>query len=275
MSRVPPFPTRDPNRTRNAAPSSYSVSASAYDSRPQSIVSDISGADVRNSNIPARPSRSQLRGIPGGSDTRVITSGLGDGSRGTAGMPPPVLRTRPLRRDSESTTFSDREIPSPATRKDLNRERDWDKGAMTDGDTSRRGYASPTAMSPNGSTSPKALAAITAFQSAGQRRARRQATLESPGTGGLSSAAFSSPGGFGSYEEMEREEMERRRREERRLDEERRVRIIGRQKDRQKTGGRGGRGEIDAVLDQVQGEWEFVTKPDVGLSSLFFGCQGH
>jgi exocyst complex component 4 len=269
MSRVPPFSARDLNRTRNAAPSSYSASASAYDSRPQSIVSDISGADVRNSNIPTRPSRSQLRGIPGGSETRVVTSGLGDASRGGTGMPPPATRTRPLRRDSESTTFSDKETSSPAVR------RDWNRGAMTDVDTSRRGNASPTAMSPSETTSPKALAAITAFQSAGQRRARRQATLESPVTGGQSSAPFSSPGGFGSYEETEREENERRRREERRHDEERRERMIGRQKDRQKGGGRG-RGDIDAVLDQVQGEWEFVTKPDVGLSSLsFFGCRGH
>ena len=182
-------------------------------------------------------------------------------------MPPPVVRTRPLRRDSESTTFSDKETPSPSMR------RDWNRGATTDVDTSRRGYASPTAMSPSDTTSPKAIAVITAFQNAGQRRARRQATLESPVTGGQSSAPFSGPGGFGSYEEMEREENEGRRREERRHDEERRERMIGRQKDRQKAGGRG-RGDIDAVLDQVQGECEFVTKPDVGFASLVF-CLGH
>lgn len=53
-----------------------------------------------------------------------------------------------------------------------------------------------------------------------------------------------------------------------RLDEERRERMMGRQKDREKdwkgTGrDRTTRGEIAAVLDQIQGEWEFVAQPDV------------
>lgn len=147
-------------------------------------------------------------------------------------------------------------------RRGFNGDRDWDRGTSTDVEGSRRGFASPTPMSPDDTTSPKALLVINALQGAAQRnRAKRQATLDSPGTGGLSS------GGFASYEEAEREEAEKRRREERRLDEERRERMMGRQRDRQqKTGvGRGGRGDIDAVLDQIQDGWEFVTKPDVSL----------
>ncbi|CAG8601119.1 15253_t:CDS:10 [Acaulospora colombiana] len=219
MSRVPPFST-NPNRTRNVIPpSSYS-----QDSRPSSMVSDGAG-------IPARPSRSELRGVQ------------------PPGRPGAPSSARNLNRDSVSTTFSDREGP---VRRPM-RAPERDRGPLSEPETPSRNR-SPT--SPEDSTSPRALQnAISALQSAGNRRqAKRKATLDQV-----------SPGGFGSYEDMEREELERRRREQARADAERKERMRERELAARRQNGnvrRRGKGDIDAVLDEIQGEWEWVTRPE-------------
>ena len=232
--------------------------------------------------------------------------------------PPPRSAARALaggNRDSVGTSYSDREgagagapyasrRPIRGTERDrvVEREREMDRRLYSEPETSssrrtaRDGggmggeMRSPT--SPDDSTSPRALqAAIAALQSAGaSRRAKRQATMD----GGISpgSAGFS-PGGFGNFEEMEREEAERIRREQARADAQRRERMAARQMNG--TGRPRARGDIDgtylggtsplwigalplekhranrflffffleAVLDQIQGEWEWVARPDV------------
>ncbi|PVF94506.1 hypothetical protein CPB86DRAFT_833230 [Serendipita vermifera] len=199
-------------------------SSYSQDSRPSSMVSDGAG-------IPTRPSRSELRGVP------------------PPGRPGAPSSARNLNRDSASTTFSDREGP---VRRPM-RTPERDRGPLSEPETPSR-TRSPT--SPEDSTSPRALQnAISALQSAGVRRqAKRQATLEQI-----------SPGGFGSYEDMEREELERRRREQARADAERKERMKERELAARRQNGnvrKRGKGDIDAVLDEIQGEWEWVTRPE-------------
>ncbi|KAG9054799.1 hypothetical protein FS842_004091 [Serendipita sp. 407] len=269
MSRQPPFP----NRTRNAPPSSYS-----QDSRPDSFVSDGTGV-----GIPTRPSRSELRRMP--SQTRE--GGLGESriSSESRGQPPARPIRAPNRESVSTASYSDREVTTKrlnlVDRNDRERERGYgrmgdrdgygrERGLVSESETSNRypnGARSP--ISPEEAASPGFQAAIAALQSAGTRRAAtRNNTLQSPADayGGFMSPQGETPGGFGSYEEMEREERERRKREQARADVERRERMREREqaakRGTQNTNGRPRRAGIDAVLDEIQGEWEWVTKPD-------------
>jgi hypothetical protein len=273
MSRVPPFSTT-PTRSRNPGPSSYS-----QDSRPSSLVSDGTnpgmsvyggiGGGSGGPGLPTRPSRSELRRIPSSTNSEL---------RGGSGMqPPPRSAARALaggNRDSIGTSYSDREIPAAAasysSRRPIrgserdrvaDRERDMERRQYSEPETSSRsavrngpgmGVESRSPISPDNSTSPKALqAVVAALQGAGARRAKRQATLDggiSPGSAGFggSPGGFGSPqGGFGSYEEMEREEIERRRREQARADAQRRERMAARQMNG--TGKPRARGDVDCT----------------------------
>ncbi|KAG8832176.1 hypothetical protein FRC17_001816 [Serendipita sp. 399] len=287
MSRPSPFP----NRTRNPPPSSYS-----QDSRPDSIVSDGTGV-----GLPTRPSRSQLRRMP----SQSKESGPGDSraSGDSRGLPPARPARAPQRESISTVSYSDREV---APRRQMvpervGRERGYDamgerdgygreRGLMSEPESSNRypnGARSP--ISPEEAVSPSVQAAIAALQGAGQRRARRQGTLDaqSPADayGGFMSPQSDTPGGFGNYEEIEREERERRRREQSRADAERRERMKQREQAakrgaNQNANGRSRRGGIDgklyfirsliylAVLDEIQGEWEWVTKPDFNPAEL-------
>jgi hypothetical protein len=195
-------------------------------------------------------------------------------------QPPPRSAARTLaggNRDSISTSYSDREVPAAAasyssrrpirgSERDRVVERDMDRRQYSEPETSSRsalrngsgmGVESRSPISPEASTSPKALqAVVAALQGAGARRAKRQATLDgmspgsalSPGSAGFggSPGGFGSPqGGFGSYEEMEREEIERRRREQARADAQRRERMAARQMNG--TGRPRARGDIDCT----------------------------
>ncbi|CAG7847601.1 Probable exocyst complex component sec8 [Serendipita indica DSM 11827] len=270
MSRGPPYGGAA-NRLRNAPPSSYS-----QDSRPDSIVSDGTGT-----GIPTRPSRSELRRVPSQSTDR----GYFDNSRGSTdsrGMPP-ARPPRAANRDSTSTSFSDREVqPRRPLNAGSTRDREYggrssdrdpygrERGLLSEPETPNRGLNGSSLrspISPESAASPSFQAAITALQSAGQQRARRKGTLEGQMApdGGFMSPQGVSPGGFGDYEELQREERERRRREQAKADAERRERM----KEREAASRRGGqsngkvrRGDIDAILDQIQGEWEWVTKPE-------------
>jgi hypothetical protein len=225
--------------------------------------------------LPTRPSRSELRRIPSSTNSEL---------RGGGGMqPPPRSAARALaggNRDSIGTSYSDREIPAAAasysSRRPIrgserdrvaDRERDMERRQYSEPETSSRsavrngpgmGVESRSPISPDNSTSPKALqAVVAALQGAGARRAKRQATLDggispgsalSPGSAGFggSPGGFGSPqGGFGSYEEMEREEIERRRREQARADAQRRERMAARQMNG--TGKPRARGDIDCT----------------------------
>lgn len=276
MSRVPPFSTT-PTRSRypaQAPPSSFS-----QDSRPSSLVSDgtnpgmsvYGGIAGSSSGLPTRPSRSELRRVPSSTNSDMRGGGI---------QPPPRSAARGYggNRDSVGTSVSDREGPaSYSSRRPIRSERD--RVMEKDRDMDRQQYSEPemisrsrtrggsgpdranenrSPVSPEVSTSPKALQAVlAALQGAGARRAKRQATLDggvspgsalSPGSAGFgnSPGGFSnSPGGFGSYEEMEREELDKRRREQAKVDAERRERMAARQMNG--TGRTRARGDIDGT----------------------------
>ena len=197
-------------------------------------------------------------------------------------QPPPRSAARGFsgNRDSVGTSFSDREGPAPASYSSrrpirgserdrvVERDREMDRQmysepetlsrSRTRGGANNRAEENRSPVSPEETTSPKALQSVlAALQGAGARRAKRQATLDggispgsalSPGSGGFGSSPGgfnNSPGGFGSYEEMEREELDRRRREQARADAERRERMAARQMNG--TGRTRARGDIDGA----------------------------
>ena len=153
-----------------------------------------------------------------------------------------------------------------------------DRGLLSEPETPNRGMSGGlrSPMSPESAASPSFQAAINALQSAGQRGARRKGTLEGQTApdGGFMSPQGVSPGGFGDYEELQREERERRRREQARADAERRERM----KEREAASRRGGqsngkvrRGDIDGETLQVLGPFTDInsySRPDPGRMGL-------
>ena len=244
MSRAPPFPTSSRSGPRTNGPPYSSTPPLALSRPPNSPNVPDTRPGGNATGYPIRPMRSDLRQREPADDYGAPPS-LRPG-------PPPEARR--VNRDSVGTTSSD----PPAARRQARVQVDVgppSRKLTNDGDL----RVSPGAE--------RALdAAMRTFSSAAAAGNRRRATEN---------------GGVGDFD-YEREEAEKRKRERERADGARRARMQAREAQQQRGNRRRGAGDIDgecychlcditigrahtetAVLDEIQGEWEWVTQPDV------------
>ena len=242
MSRAPPFPTSNRSGQRtNGTPYNYTQPL-ALNRQPYAPNGPDTRAGNSGTDLPARPIRSDLRQRDP-ADSYAIPSSMRPGG------PSEARRTN---RDSVGSTPSESsarrgpraQIEMPPSRR-----------VTGDGDV----LPSPGAE--------RALdSAIRVFQGAAATGTRRRATENA---------------GFGEVD-YELQEAEQRKKERDRADRERRERMREREAQQSRSKRRKGAGDIDgeshsyswrvtisrahtvtAVLDEIQGEWEWVTKPDV------------
>lgn len=241
MSRAPPFPTSSRSGPRTNGPPYSSTPPLALNRPPNSPSALDTRPGGNATGYPVRPMRSDLRQREPADDYGVSPS-LRPG-------PPPEARR--MNGDSVGTTSSE---PRRQARIQVDVATPSRK-ITNDGDL----RVSPGAE--------RALdTAMRTFSGAAAAGNRRRATEN---------------GGVGDFD-YEREEAEKRKRERERADRDRRDRMRAREAQQQRGNRRKGAGDIDgechgylwnitigrahtdtAVLDEIQGEWEWVTQPDV------------
>ncbi|CCL98507.1 uncharacterized protein FIBRA_00506 [Fibroporia radiculosa] len=238
MSRLPSSNTKNLSRPHVSSSSQNDAPKTMPPVRPLQINRD------RASSTGARPSTpgttSTVSSSPTGAKgpTRPVRSGLrerrvsGHSASDHASIDSRI--TRDSRASGEGTDTARPDVSAP-----LRLRNNASTLSVMSNDRSRPAPSPISPLSPGSDLSPTSLAAVAAFQSFGRKR------------------GFANDSPIDAEYERERErELEVQKARQQRL----RDRVPGR-----RATGKAKAGDIDAVLDEIKGEWEIVTEDDVSL----------